>query len=290
MKRLRFATLTVIIAFLAGLVLRPAGVAAARHRATRSASPSHAAVGPLLYIRQTLNNCGPASIAEVLTYWGRPRSQDQAQAVVRADGSPWGMAPYAVPAYVRSVGMRSMIGVAAGEGTIKALVAHGFPVIVNQLVSLAYQVRHYRPIEAYDDRTRTFVAADPYLGPGHVIGYAEFGRIWSVSDDRFIVIYPASREHLLATVLRSAGWSRSAAYRRDLSWQRQRMAHPPADAPVELRRYYGYTSIAWDLMELGRTAAARSELNVALRQGANPVVVGWIRAEMTYRSAHGAES
>lgn len=79
-------------------------------------SPSSAALGPLENIPQTWNNCGPASVAEVLAYWGIDRTQWQVQSVIRADGNPYGTTPYGVPAYMRSLGMRALIGIAGAIG------------------------------------------------------------------------------------------------------------------------------------------------------------------------------
>ena len=68
-------------------------------------TPSSASVGQMLFISQTLNNCGPASVAEVLDYWGIHKTQGQVQSVLRADGNSFGMAPFGIPGYARSVGM-----------------------------------------------------------------------------------------------------------------------------------------------------------------------------------------
>ena len=246
-------------------------------------SRSSGRLGPLPTVIQTLNNCGPASIAEVLSYWRVNRTQGQVQAVVRADGGPRGMAPFGVPGYARSLGMRAMIGVGGTERLIKALISNSFPPIASQWVSVGDHTRHYRPIEAYDDRRSIFVSSDPYLGPNHPITYGDFARMWAVSDGRFLVIYPSSRQASLDAVLRSAGWSHAAAYGHDLGWQQNRLRHLPADVPAGIARYYGYPSLAWDEMELGNLAAARQALRQAAANGASPVVIGWINAEIAWR-------
>src|SRR5205823_2751949 len=101
--------------------------------------------------------------------------------------------------------MRALVGYSGTERLVKLLIANGFPVIASQYVSLSDPIRHYRPIVSYNDRTGTFVSADPYLGSGHVISYAEFQAIWSESNFRFQVIYPPSRASRLTEVLRAAG-------------------------------------------------------------------------------------
>lgn len=59
-------------------------------RAVRIASWASASLGPLETTAQTLNNCGPSSVAAVLAYWHVYRSEAQVAALLRADNSYWG--------------------------------------------------------------------------------------------------------------------------------------------------------------------------------------------------------
>jgi hypothetical protein len=227
----------------------------------------------------------------VLAYWGISRTQGQIQAVLRVDGPTRGMTPYGVPGYARSLGMRALVGVGGTEALVKALISNGFAVIVSQRVSLTYPIGHYRPIEAYDDRQGTFVASDPYLGAPYRITYADFARIWASSDRGFMVLYPPARQALLSAVLASAGWDRRRAYQHDLALAQARLRHPrqiPIPAPERVVmmgrsahfRSYGYLRLAWDELQLGRGAPAHRALAQAAKQGANPIVVGWISQEI----------
>src|SRR5262249_26589438 len=122
------------------------------------ALPESATVGPMINIGQTWNNCGPASVAEVLNLWGIQRTQGQVQAGLRADGNPYGMAPYAVPSYMDSLGMKALMGVGGDSQLVKALVNGGFSPIVSQWISLTNHYGHYRPIQSYDDNRGMFVS------------------------------------------------------------------------------------------------------------------------------------
>ena len=263
----------------------------ARAGASGTVAPSHAsgALGPLMNIAQTWNNCGPASLAEVLAYWGIARTQGQIQAVLRVDGPARGMTPYGVPGYARSLGMRALVGVGGTEALVKALISNGFPVIVSQQVSITYRIGHYRPIEAYDDRQGTFVASDPYLGAPYRITYADFARIWASSDRGFMVLYRPARQAALSAVLATVGWDRRWAYQHDLALAQARLTHPRQIAARESVmmtgrsahfRSYGYLRLAWDELQLGRGAMARRALAQAAEQNANPIVVGWISQEI----------
>jgi predicted double-glycine peptidase len=243
--------------------------------------PVRASLGPLEFISQTLNNCGPASVAEVLNYWGNYRTQGQVQAILRADGNPGGMVPYGVPSYMHSLGMDVVIGVGGTDEEIKALVAAGFPVIVNQWVSPENHYGHFRPIEAYDDARGGFVSSDPYLGPDHFISYADFDEIWNTNSRRFIVIYPPSRQAAVQATLAASGWDKATTYQADLTKQEQRQTPHTSVANAafrnsDYRQGYGALNLAWDELQLGQFDAARASLKTAASGHANPVVVNWI--------------
>lgn len=241
-----------------------------------------ASLGPLEHITQTLNNCGPASVAEVLNYWGVYRSQGQVQAYLRADGNPNGMVPYGVPAYARSLGFRAILGTGGSRALVKALVANDIPPIVNQWVSLTDHVGHYRPIEAYDDQSGVFVSSDPYLGAGHLIDYATFDRIWATNSGRFILLYPLAKQATVQAVLASAGWNKMTAYQNDLAKLQRRLAqhHSSGDGGSQYWQGHGALAVAWDNLELGQLAAARNALAGAKAQRANAVIVDWIAQEI----------
>lgn len=258
-----------------------AGSGGARASDAAAIARASASLGPLINIPQTWNNCGPASIAEVLAYWGISRTQGQAQAVLRVDGPGAGMTPYGVPSYARSLGLRTLSGVGGTAALVKALVARGLPVIVHQVVSLSDQVGHWRPIEAYDDAGAVFVASDPYLGPNHGIGYAEFAQIWAERGNAFVVLYPPSRQAALAAAIAASGWNQAAAYTRDMALLKAyQLDASPAGTPASAGAGYRYLGLAWDAAHMGQSTAARAYLQMATRAGANPIEVQWVRAEI----------
>ena len=242
------------------------------------------ALGPLVNIPQTLNNCGPATVAEVLAYWGVNRTQDEVQAVLRVDGIEHGMVPYGVPVYARGVGLQALAGTGGTEVLVKVLIEAGFPVIVSQQVSVVDHVGHWRPIEAYDDTQSVFTASDPYLGQGHTLTYADFDTIWARGGHGFMVLYPASRAGALRAALARGGWNKKAAYQHDVTRLLARLrSSVPYGAIVgsySPTRILGfrYLGLAWDEAQLGRAADARRYLDQATRSGANPIEVGWISA------------
>jgi predicted double-glycine peptidase len=250
-------------------------------------SRSSVSLGPLETIVQTLNNCGPSSVASVLAYWRVYRTEAQVAAVLRADNSYWGMSPVDLPAYAQSLGLRALVGYGGTERLIKLLLANGFPVIASQYVSSSDPIRHYRVIEAYNDRTGTFVSADPYLGAGHLISYAEFSAIWTESDYRFQVIYPPSLQARLNAVLRAAGWNKTRAFSGAIYWEQAQMQTVDFANTGSWIWYNGYIDLAFDRAQLGQFRKAQAALASAARKGISTVLIAWVQTEIRLLARHG---
>jgi uncharacterized protein len=179
-------------------------VAAVAPAAVSDSSGTAGSIGPLLHINQSLNNCGPASVAEVLDYWGIEKSQTELNTILRHGNVI--MSTDDVADYVASLGLREFIGNDGSDDVIKDLIANGLPVIVAQYVSPTNLFPHFRPIEAFDDSRQQFSASDPLLGAGYSLTYAEFDRLWNESQRTFLVIYPPSKQSDLEQALAAASF------------------------------------------------------------------------------------
>lgn len=199
-------------ALLAELVIftTPASAAGPANAGSITAGPLKvpgvaASVGPLLHIVQTVNNCGPASVAEVLHFWGIDKSQGELSAILR-HGNPIGMSTDDLADYLPTIGMAEYIGNHGTQGVIKELLANGFPVIVSQFVSSRDLHTHFRAIDSYDDEGQYFVSSDPLLEARHRISYKEFDQIWVPYDQTFVVIFPPDKRQALETTLARAAF------------------------------------------------------------------------------------
>ncbi|MDE3075092.1 MAG: C39 family peptidase [Chloroflexota bacterium] len=238
---------------------RPAATPAAPPGVAIAPTARGKRIGPLTFISQTLNNCGPASVAEVLDFYGVHRTQAQVAAVLRPNLPQYGMSLYGVPFYAQSVGMQATLGSGGNDQLIKSLISNGFPVIVADLVSTQERIRHFRPIDGYDDQQGYFIGSDPYLGPNHRIPYSEFDQLWKISQEQFVAIYPAKNKDLVQAVI-AQHWDRSAAYQKQLALAQQRAAQLPhlgwtwmglADAQIETGDLAGATQSLRKASELG---------------------------------------
>ena len=105
---------------------------------------------------------------------------------------------------------------------------------------------HWRPIRVIR-RCAAFTASDPYLGQGHQMSDADFAQIWAPRGYAFLVLYPASRQAGVSSVLAAAGRHRAAAYSRHLALLRSgQLDASPAGTPASAAGGYRALAMAWD--------------------------------------------
>ena len=150
--------------------------------------------------QNTGNNCGPTSIAIVLSYYGHRVTQEKVNERVPA-GS---LTPCDVVTYVQKYGLmaRLYFSPPANE-PVRQLLDLGISVISNQWYSSDTGYRHYRVIRGYDDKTRTFITADPLLGPYHRIDYDVFATLSDPGN--YIAVYPPEKDESVRSLMQRLG-------------------------------------------------------------------------------------
>ena len=146
------------------------------------------------YQRQTMNNCGPASVATLLGYYDQWVTQGDVNEEIPA-GSVGGLDTYLTQfelmarAYTTPPSMRP----------VRLLLANRIPVIVNQWLSEGSDIRHYRVIRGYDNETREFISDDPLQGSNIRMDYDTFMRLSTPGS--IIPVYPTDLDPLVQSLM-----------------------------------------------------------------------------------------
>ncbi len=237
MSRPRLSSLIVLLALALGLGLaRPA----AAEQAGASAGPAPSAalaprslparhfIGQLKHSVQTLNNCGPASVVSVLSYYDFDVSQEAARRVLRPYAESRGMSEKVIPGYVAQFGLEGKVRVNGNEDLIKALVANDIPVIVLQWIRENWRLGHFRVVQGYDDAQGVFYVNDSLLGPNIAISYESFDARWDYNWSRYIPVYRPDQAPLVASLL-GQDWTDKGMFERALPDIRRQIAAKPTD-------------------------------------------------------------
>ncbi len=142
------------------------------------------------FYRQKESSCGPAALAGVLAFWGRPSNLERITAKVYLPELR-GTLPMDMETFLREAGFET----SSSAGTFEKLKAHvraGVPVIC--LLDLGfgpYRQPHYVTVIGFDDVNAVIIAHDG-LKANKLVGYDAFGKQWDRAGDWMLVARPKS--------------------------------------------------------------------------------------------------
>jgi len=179
--------------------------------ATPSPTPSPTPLPPQVQLppmprweQQEINNCGPATLAFYLTWWGWEGSQDDIAAVVKPNPKDRNVNVEELVAFVQDEvpDLWAEFRVGGTLDTLKTFLAAGYPVMIETGMNLerAYWpgddrwAGHYLFITGYDDATQTFTVQDSYRGPDRTVPYPQLDAEWQAFNRVYILVYPPTRQ------------------------------------------------------------------------------------------------
>jgi hypothetical protein len=226
----------------------------------------------LRHEHQGWNNCGPATLAMALSYWGQELTQNDTAPMLKPDPEDKNVSLWEMEQVVRGLGLGAMARVGGSVGQIKTLIQAGFPVIVETwYVRDAHdQLGHYRLIVGYDDPAQEFITYDSLHGPDVAIGYRELDELWRVFNRAYLVIYALEEWESVAEALGTDVYD-AAMYEEALEVARiEAVSAPPAC--VAYADCADWVMFSWfnmgsSLTSLGRHAEAVEAYDRARQQG-----------------------
>jgi tetratricopeptide (TPR) repeat protein len=178
-----------------------------------SPTPIPAAVqlpAPLWEI-QGPNDCGPATLALYLRYYGWEGNQDNITQVVKPIPEDRNVNPEELVYFVRTHAgwLNAEFRVGGDLDLLKKLIAAGFPVMIEESFFFDQPywpnddlwAAHYLLVTGYDDSTKSFTGQDSFHGPNQVIPYDTLDGYWQIFNRVYLLTYLPSQEVALKAVL-----------------------------------------------------------------------------------------
>jgi hypothetical protein len=153
---------------------------------------------------QGWNNCGPATLAMALRFYGWTEDQYVVAAATKPDGDDKNVSPDEMVIYaLAQPDTYAVMGYATDLELLKRLLAAGYPAIVETwfIPEPDDEMGHYRLLTGYDDAEQVFVTQDAYQGADQRVSYDEFEHLWKVFDRVYLEVCPANRAHALSVLL-----------------------------------------------------------------------------------------
>ena len=152
---------------------------------------------------QLWNNCGPATIAMNLSFYGVDGDQRQAANFLKPNQDDKNVSPDELAAYARAQGFEAVVRVGGDLELLRRLLSNGFPVIVETWLNPEDRggLGHYRLLTGYDLAAETFVAQDSLRSPNAHVSFAELDDFWRVFNRTYIVVYPPQQADRIRALL-----------------------------------------------------------------------------------------
>jgi tetratricopeptide (TPR) repeat protein len=237
----------------AAVAAPPSGSTAASPAATAVATatplprPTAARLDGFRHQFQTWNNCGPATLAMTLSYFGIQRSQQQTAAILKPDPEDRNVSPYEMVAYVNEqTDIRAIERTNGSLELLRQLLAQGIPVIIELGINPPGEYRwmgwygHYLLIVAYDDDAAQVWVYDSWFGTseepgenatteGRAFNYSDLDRQWREFNRNYIALYRPEQAATVAALI-GPDMEDSAMWQRALTVAQAEVTAAPADA------------------------------------------------------------
>jgi hypothetical protein len=186
---------------------------------------------------QDWNNCGPATLALYLRFYGWQGDQFLISDLIKPFRGDKNVnideLQYFVLTQAGWLGAEYRVG-----GTIhrlKQILAAGFPIMIEESFTIGgedywphddHWTGHYLLLTGYDDTREVFVSQDAYLGPDILKNYSDLDEDWQAFNRVYMVIFPTQQVDTMRHLL-GIDWEKDSNRKHAMEAARQEIISDP---------------------------------------------------------------
>ncbi len=173
--------------------------------------PQSVALSAPKWEKQDANNCGPASLALYLRYYGWEGDQFTISDLIKPQRADRNVNVEEMLYYVRNRAgwLNIEFRVGGDVDTLKRFIAAGIPIMIEESIPLDQSywpnddrwAAHYMLLTGYDDTTQSFTGQDTYYGPDKELPYQKLDKDWQAFNRVYILVYPPGKETEVKSIL-----------------------------------------------------------------------------------------
>ncbi len=154
--------------------------------------------------QQGYNNCGPASIRTLMSYWGVEFTEADAASYLKPDPEDPNVRPDEIAQFVEQYdGYHALIRVNGNFETIKKFILAGYPVLIESGYDPEPETvgwtSHYLTIAGFSNDG--FIVMDTYRRPNWFYAYNEVDYYWRQFNRRYVIIYKPEQLAAVASII-----------------------------------------------------------------------------------------
>ena len=201
--------------------------------------PSSVSLPAPAWERQDINNCGPASLAMYLRFYGWEGDQFDIAELLKPQREDRNVNVEELFYYVRTrAGWLNAIYRVGGDVTLlKKFLAAGIPVMIEETFYFAdpfwpnddLWAAHYNLLTGYDDAAQVFTGQDSFYGADQKVAYAKLEEYWKAFNHVYILVYPPEKEETVKSIL-GPDWDEKVNRQRTLQAAQAAVNEDPGNA------------------------------------------------------------
>ena len=182
----------------------------------------------MIWVGQTWNNCGPASLSMVLSYYGIRQTQEEIGKVMHPEPAGKHVGPQELTDYLATKGLAARPLVNGNVDVLQRLVANGIPVLVTTWIRAGEDIGHYRLVKGYDRAAGVLVFNDSYWGQDYRLGTGTFDALWWPFNRFYMPVYRPEQEQTVRAIV-GEDWDKGTMLRKAKAVAEQATKARPAD-------------------------------------------------------------
>ncbi len=216
------------------------------------------------FVQQTgVNNCGPASIATMMSYWGFEFTLEEARRALKPVPEDPNVRPDEMAEFIRPLGYLMLIRENGDFDTLKRFILAGYPVMVESGYDPEPDTigwtSHFLTLVGYSEADGGFIAMDTYRRPNWFYPYEELDLYWRQFNRRYLVAYRPDQAVAVASIV-GADMDETTDYLNAAAMARSELSLDRSDP-------YGWFNLGTSLTGLGQYEEAASAFDQARRLG-----------------------
>lgn len=186
---------------------------------TPTALPEQVRLNSPAYELQDINNCGPATLAMYLKYYGWQGDQFTVSDIIKPIPQDRNVNIEELDYYVKNYAgwLNTIYRVGGDVALLKELIAAGFPVMIEETFRFDETywpnddrwAGHYLLVNGYDEQKQAFLTQDSYKGADLWVPYEELDRNWQSFNRVYTLIYLPAQEEQIKIIL-GENWDAAA--------------------------------------------------------------------------------